>query len=333
MSSIKGIPVVSGAKVERDGISVIKDGIKSGNRAAASSRQRKPSWLRARAPGGAGFRQVREIVSGHGLHTVCEESYCPNMGECWSHGTATFMVLGSVCTRACQFCSVDTGNPRGRVEEDEPQRIAESVQLMGLQYAVITSVNRDDLSDGGAAHYAACVDRVKQLNPETAIEVLTPDFNGEEQDIAVVARSGLEVFAHNLETVRRLTPEVRDRRADYLQSLEVLAAAKRANGNILTKSSLMVGLGEEEEEIVSALEDMRRYDVDIATLGQYLQPTRNHLPVQRYYSPQELNSLRETGLQLGFREVVAGPLVRSSYRAERVMEQNNVGIDSSEQQK
>jgi lipoic acid synthetase len=197
---------------------------------------------------------------------------------------------------------------------------------MGLNYAVITSVNRDDLADGGAAHYAACVERVKSLNSGIAIEALTPDFNGDEKAIAVVAQAGLEVFAHNVETVRRLTPEVRDARAGYEQSLEVLAAAKRSNGELLTKSSLMLGLGEDEEEIVATLEDMRRYGVDIATLGQYLQPTRNHLPVQRYFSPKEFEQLRQAGLKLGFREVVAGPLVRSSYRAEKVLEQNNVGM-------
>lgn len=328
MSSDKHIPLVSGAKIERNGVRLIKDGIKSHNRDPQECRQRKPAWLRARAPGGDEYRQVREIVNGHGLHTVCEESYCPNRGECWSHGTATFMVLGSVCTRACRFCSVDTGNPHGYLEGDEPERIAESVKLMGLKYAVITSVNRDDLEDGGAAHYAACVRRAKELNPGTAVEVLTPDFNGDNQAIAVVCRAGVEVFGHNVETVRRLTPAVRDARADYDQSLEVLAAAKRANSNVVTKSSLMLGLGEDEGEVIAALKDMRSSDVDIATLGQYLQPTRNHLQVQRYYSPQEFEELRQIGLKMGFREVVAGPLVRSSYRAERVMELNNVGINN-----
>lgn len=326
MTRCKDIPLVSGARSERDGIRVIKDGISCRAERSQQPRQRKPQWLRARAPGGAEYRQVREIVNNSAVHTVCEESYCPNMGECWSHGTATFMVLGSVCTRACRFCSVDTGNPRGRLEADEPQRLAESVRLMGLRYAVITSVDRDDLDDGGAGHYAACVSEIKRLNPQTAVEVLTPDFAGDEQAVATVVDSGVEVFAHNLETVSRLTPAVRDRRAAYDQSLEVLAAAKRVGSGLLTKSSLMVGLGESVEEIMTALRDMRSHDVDIATLGQYLQPTRNHLPVERYYHPDELDELRQRGLELGFREVVAGPLVRSSYRAERVLEQNNVGL-------
>ncbi|MBK1735011.1 lipoyl synthase [Halorhodospira abdelmalekii] len=331
MSKIKGIPVVSGVKVERDGVWVIKDGVKQRPQCqeeSAAPRLRKPEWLKARVPGGEGYRRVRAIVGEHRLHTVCQESYCPNMGECWSRGTATFMVLGSVCTRACRFCSVDTGNPQQRLDADEPQRVAESVRLMGLRYVVITSVNRDDLPDGGAAHYAACVRAIQALDLEVTVEALTPDFAGDVAAIATVADSGLEVFAHNIETVRRLTPQVRDPRASYEQSLEVLAVAKRASAQILTKSSLMLGLGERDDEILEALHDLRRCGVDVVTLGQYLQPTRNHLPVVRYVSPSEWARWRQRGLELGFREVISGALVRSSYRAEQALAGNNVGLES-----
>ncbi len=329
MSDFKGIPVVSGVKFERDGVHAIKDGVKRRKGAESQPRQRKPEWLKARAPGGESFRRVRDIVHEHKLSTVCEESHCPNLGECWSHGTATFMVLGSICTRACQFCSVDTGNPHGRLDPQEPEHCAESVELMGLQYVVITSVDRDDLEDGGAEHYAACVRAIKRRNPDTAVEALTPDFRGDEDAVRTVVESGLEVFAQNVETVRRLTHPVRDPRAGYEQTLGVLAAAKRIQPDVLTKSSLMVGLGETDEELIEAFDDLRRVGCDIVTLGQYLQPTRNHLPVERFVSPQQFAELRAEGLKRGFREVVAGPMVRSSYRADRVLQGNNVGLPAS----
>lgn len=323
-------PVVqSGVKFERDGVRAIKDGVKRRDQAAAP-RGRKPEWLKVRAPGGEGYRRVHEIVRSHRLSTVCEESYCPNRGECWSHGTATFMVLGSVCTRACQFCSVDTGNPQGRLDPEEPAHVAESARLMGLRYVVLTSVDRDDLPDGGAGHYAECVEAIKALDPGIAVEVLTPDFRGDEAAVQRVVDSGAEVFAQNLETVRRLTHPVRDPRAGYGQTLQVLEAAKRRNPQVLTKSSLMVGLGERDEEILQAFDDLRAAGVDIVTLGQYLQPTRHHLPVERYVSPQAFAALRREGLQRGFREVVAGPMVRSSYRAERVLDGNNVGLPEAD---
>lgn len=327
MANFKGIPVVvSGTKFERDGVRAIKDGMKQRADAAPVERGRKPKWLRAPIPAGKGYQRTREIVHTHRLSTVCEESHCPNIGECWNHGTATLMVLGSVCTRACRFCAVDTGNPHGRLDPDEPEHCAESVRLMGLNYVVITSVDRDDLDDGGAGHYAACVRAIKQRNPGTAVEALTPDFSGVRGDVQTVVESGLDVFAQNVETVRRLTHQVRDPRAGYEQTLEVLRMAKGMRPNVLTKTSLMLGLGETEEELEEAFDDLKEAGVDIVTLGQYLQPTRYHLPVHRYVSPEEFEAYRRSGLTRGFREVVAGPMVRSSYRAERVLHGDNVGL-------
>ena len=236
------------------------------------------------------------------------------------------MLMGSVCTRACQFCAVDTGNPRGWLDPEEPAHAARSVELMGLKYVVLTSVDRDDLSDGGALHYAQCVTAIKERCPETAVEALTPDFAGDLRSVRRVLDSGLDVFAQNLETVRRLTHPVRDPRAGYDQTLKVLAYAKQFRPEVLTKTSLMLGLGERDSEIREALEDLRAIDLDIVTFGQYLRPTKNHLAVERYVSPEEFDRYRKWGLDLGFLEVVAGPLVRSSYRADRVLEMNNVGL-------
>ena len=279
-------------------------------------------------PTGRGYAAVLNNVREHGLSTVCEESMCPNIGECWNNGTATIMVMGSVCTRACRFCAVDTGNPRGWLDSDEPENTARSVELMALKYIVLTSVDRDDLPDGGASHYAECIRAVKKRTPATAIEALTPDFNGCERDVETVVSAGPDVFAQNLETVCRLTQPVRDPRAGYQQTLSVLSVAKRLRSELITKTSLMLGLGETDEEILASMEDLRQRDVDILTLGQYLRPTLNHLPVVRYVPPEEFNSYRELGLSLGFLEVVAGPLVRSSYRADRTFNQNNVGLSA-----
>jgi lipoic acid synthetase len=251
---------------------------------------------------------------------------CPNIGECWSNGTATIMLMGKVCTRACQFCAVDTGNPRGWLDADEIENSARTVELMGLGYVVLTSVDRDDLPDGGARHYADCIRAIKARCPRTAVEALTPDFAGNLSDVATVVDSGLDVFAQNLETVERLTHEVRDARAGYQQTLSVLAFAKRHRPTVLTKSSLMVGLGETDGEIAATLDALRAANVDIVTFGQYLRPTPNHLAVERYVTPQQFDLYREWGLARGFLEVVAGPLVRSSYRADRVFEKNNVGL-------
>jgi lipoic acid synthetase len=287
---------------------------------------RKPQWLRAPMPAGRGFDAVRNTVKEHRLATVCEEAKCPNIGECWNAGTATIMLMGAVCTRACRFCSVDTGNPRGWLDSEEPANSARTVELMKLKYVVLTSVNRDDLPDGGAAHFAACVQEIKQLNPGTAVEALTPDFQGVLRDVETVVASGLDVFAQNVETVRRLTHPVRDPRAGYEQTLTVLAHAKRHRPAVLTKTSLMLGLGESDEEIATAMNDMRTAGVDILTLGQYLRPTPNHLPIERWVTPAEFQQYREWALQKGFLECVSGPLVRSSYRAERALERNNAGL-------
>ena len=332
-SNFKGIPIVqpapvpSGAKFRTEhGVAAIKNGVKQNERAAAAPLGRKPPWLRARMPAGEGFSRVRQNVREHRLSTVCEESICPNIGECWNNGTATLMIMGSVCTRACQFCAVDTGNPRGWLDAGEPDNAARSVQLMDLRYVVLTSVDRDDLPDGGAAHYAACVRAIKKLNPDTAVEALTPDFRGDLAAIESVVESGLEVYAQNLETVRRLTHPVRDSRAGYEQTLAVLEHAKRHRPGVLTKTSLMLGLGETDAEVVETLRDLKARQVDIVTFGQYLRPTRHHLPVERYVTPEEFAEYRRIGLEMGFLEVVSGPLVRSSYRADRVFEQNNVGL-------
>jgi lipoic acid synthetase len=317
----------SGRKFDTEqGFSAIKDGIKENpNREIPS--QRKPPWLRMRLERSPKFQTVMETVSEHRLATVCEESHCPNMGECWSNGTATIMLMGAVCTRACRFCAVDTGNPRGWLDHEEPANYAPSLQLIDLRYVVLTSVDRDDLEDGGAAHYAACIRAIRELNPQTAVEALTPDFDGSEEAVATVVDSGLQVFAQNIETVERLTERVRDPRAGYQKTLDVLAYAKQRQPNILTKSSLMLGLGESEQEIQQTLQDLRTHGVDLLTLGQYLRPTKNHLPVERWVHPDEFTRWREKGLELGFVEVASGPLVRSSYRADRILEKNNLGLE------
>ncbi len=319
-------PIKSGEKfLTPQGFKAIKNGVKRGANANTDI-ERKPPWLRVSVGSGDRYRSVKETVTKHRLATVCEESHCPNIGECWNHGTATIMLMGATCTRACRFCAVDTGNPKGWLDLQEPANAAESVRLMGLNYVVLTSVDRDDLADGGAAHYAACVKAIRALNPNTMVEALTPDFNGDRDAVLTVVNSGLQVFAQNLETVERLTHVVRDPRAGYQQTLDVLAKAKESNAQVLTKSSLMLGLGEEEAEIKRSLEDLRYHNVDIVTLGQYMRPTKNHLPVARWVSPDEFEALRDYGLGLGFTEVASGPLVRSSYRADRVFEQNNLGL-------
>ncbi len=322
--------VKSGQKFRTEsGITAIKDGMKAG----VSERRpsgRKPPWLRVRMGGGEKYEAVRQTVKTHRLATVCEESHCPNIGECWNNGTATIMLMGAVCTRACRFCSVDTGNPQGWLDPKEPDNAAESVRLMNLRYVVLTSVDRDDLPDGGAAHYAACVRAIKTLNPQTAVEALTPDFSGSHAAVETVVDSGLEVFAQNLETVARLTHVVRDPRAGYQQTLDVLAHGKSHRPQVLTKSSMMLGLGETDEEIRRSMEDLRAHQVDILTLGQYLRPTLNHLPVERWVHPDEFQRYREWGLELGFMEVAAGPLVRSSYRADRILDQNNLGLGTTQ---
>jgi lipoic acid synthetase len=338
MASLKDISVVvegvvtesrairSGEKyVTPQGFTAIKDGQKQRG-ASAPATGRKPAWIRAQLPVGAGFGAVKGIVSEHRLATVCEEAKCPNIGECWNAGTATIMLMGAVCTRACRFCSVDTGNPRGWLDAEEPENTARSVELMKLKYIVLTSVNRDDLPDGGAEHYAAAIRAIKRRTPAVAVEALTPDFQGVLRDVETVVDSGLEVFAQNVETVKRLTHPVRDPRASYEQTIAVLAHAKKHRPEVLTKTSLMLGLGETDEEIAATMDDLRAANVDLLTLGQYLRPTVHHLEVQRFVTPAEFDQYREWALAKGFRECVAGPLVRSSYRAEQALAGNNAGI-------
>ena len=330
MDEFRGIRVITtGSKYQTEqGFTAIKNGVKARDDRRAAPSEPKPPWLKARMPSGERFEKLRSTVRAHRLATVCEESICPNIGECWNNGTATLMLMGAVCTRACQFCAVDTGNPRGWLDPEEIQNSARTVELMNLKYVVLTSVDRDDLPDGGAAHYAACIRAIKQACPETAVEALTPDFAGNLADVETVVASGLDVFAQNVETVKRLTSRVRDARAGYAQTLSVLAHAKRFRPKVLTKTSLMLGLGETEDEILETLDDLKRVAVDIVTFGQYLRPTANHLAVERYVTPQEFEQYRQWGLASGFLEVVAGPLVRSSYRADRVFERNNVGLSS-----
>jgi lipoic acid synthetase len=342
MSEFKGIPILqppparSGDKYTTpQGFTAIKDGVKSNalSRAAAAlgaaAPLRKPAWLRAPLASGKQFTAVKQIVREHRLSTVCEEAKCPNIGECWNAGTATIMLMGAVCTRACRFCAVDTGNPRGWLDKDEPENVARSVELMGLKYVVLTSVNRDDLADGGSGHYAAAIRAIKQRNPATAVEALTPDFQGIMRDVRTVLDSGLDVFAQNVETVRRLTHPVRDPRAGYEQTIGVLRAAKAYLPSVLTKTSLMLGLGESDAEIRRTMMDLRAAAVDILTLGQYLRPTPNHLSVERFVTPAEFNEYRDWALTLGFLECVSGPLVRSSYRAEQALARNNAGISNA----
>lgn len=318
----------SGEKFTNDrGMRVIKDGIKAS--ATDGQRLAKPDWLKMRVQSSPKFQAVRSIVHEHRLATVCEEAKCPNISECWSAGTATIMLMGDVCTRACRFCSVNTGNPGGWLDPEEPANTAEAVRLMGLKYVVLTSVNRDDLADGGAAHYAEVVRATKALNPQTAVEALTPDFLGDLRAVEVLLDSGIEVFAQNVETVARLTHPVRDPRAGYEQTLNVLAHGKAYRPDVITKTSLMLGLGEREDELKDCMDDLRSRSVDVLTLGQYLQPTRHHLPVERFVTPDEFALYREWGLERGFLEVVSGVFVRSSYRAERVLEHNNVGLGSA----
>ena len=322
--NIDKIPVVvSGEKYTNSyGVRAVKDGIKSAKVEQKPTLQ-KPDWLRIKLQNSPKYNKLLNLVKDQNLSTVCEESKCPNMSECWSHGTATVMLMGSVCTRACKFCSVDTGNPRGWLDQDEPAKVANTVTSMDLTYVVLTSVDRDDLADGGAAHYAACIQAIKDAAPNVKVEALTPDFKGMRSAVDALLKSPLDVFAQNLETVKRLTHPVRDPRAGYQQTLDVLAYVKEQQPAILTKSSLMLGLGETREEILQAMDDLRTSNVDILTMGQYLQPTKNHWPIDRYVSPEEFSELREIGLAKGFYEVASGPMVRSSYRADKVFKKES----------
>ena len=303
--------------IKENGVIAIKNGIKP-NPNKHIPVERKPKWLRIKSQNSSKFRELKEIVSHKKLHTVCEEAMCPNIQECWSHGTATFMLLGSVCTRACKFCAVDTGNPKGQIDAKEPEKVANSIAQMNLKYAVLTSVNRDDLEDGGAMHFAQTVVSTKKEAPGVIIEALVPDFLGKRESIETLLDSNVEVFAQNLETVKRLTHQVRDHRAGYEQTLEVLAYAKKYSPKTISKTSLMLGLGESEDELLESFNDIRSAGVDVLTLGQYMRPTINHLPVEKWYSPEEFLYMKKLALDIGFKEVASGPLVRSSYRADKI---------------
>ena len=303
--------------IKENGVVAIKNGIKP-NPNKYIPIERKPTWLRVKSQNSSKYRELKSIVSEKKLHTVCEEAMCPNIQECWSHGTATFMLLGSVCTRACRFCAVDTGNPKGSLDKDEPIKVASSIAHMNLKYAVLTSVNRDDLRDGGAEHFSHTIQAIKEKAPEVIVEALVPDFLGNEQSIEILLNSKLEVFAQNLETVSRLTKRVRDPRAGYDQTLEVLSYAKQHSPSVITKTSLMFGLGETEEEILKTFDDIKGTGVDVLTLGQYMRPTVNHLPVEKWYTPEEFEYFKDLAIEIGFLEVASGPMVRSSYRADRI---------------
>ncbi len=279
----------------------------------------KPSWLKVRAPGGEAFKKIKEVLAQHKLHTVCEEAKCPNIGECWAGGTATFMLLGEICTRGCKFCAVTTGNPRMQLDPHEPEKIAKTVADMDLSYIVLTSVDRDDLPDQGVDHFVKTVALTKDLSPKLIVEVLTPDWRGNLECVRNMAESRADVLAHNIETVERLQLRVRDPRAGYAQSLKVLEDYKKfgdATGRkVVTKSSLMLGVGEEDAEVLQTFRDLLDVGVEVLTLGQYLQPTARHLNVESFVSPEKFSEWASVGEEMGFKYVASGPLVRSSYKA------------------
>jgi len=275
----------------------------------------KPPWLKVKAPGGERYTWIKGQARELGLHTVCEEAHCPNIGECWSSGTATFMVMSDICTRGCKFCAVNTKRIGPPLDVNEPQKLGQTIAAMGLDYVVVTSVNRDDLDDQGANHFAECIFQIRKASPNTMVEVLIPDFQGRTDLVQRVIEAGPEVIAHNVETIKRLTPRVRDRRAGYDQSLSVLNSIKESNPDMATKSSIMVGLGETEAEVAEAMADLRAVGCDFLTVGQYLQPSKAHLKVAEFVTPEQFERYRELGEGLGFRYVASGPLVRSSYKA------------------
>jgi lipoyl synthase len=280
---------------------------------SAEQKPKKPNWLRVKLPIGESYKHVRGLVDTHKLHTICESGNCPNMGECWGAGTATFMILGNVCTRSCGFCAVATGRP-DPVDWDEPQRVAEAIHLMKVKHAVITSVDRDELKDGGSIIWHNTIKAVKALNPDTTLETLIPDFKGKKEDIQRVIEAAPEVVSHNIETVERLSRQVRIQ-AKYWRSMDVISTLKQ--GGMRTKSGIMLGLGEKKEEVIQSLKDLYNAGCDVVTIGQYLQPSKKHLPVLRFVHPDEFAEYREIGYSLGIDYVESGPLVRSSYRSEK----------------
>lgn len=295
---------------------------------AQATLEAKPDWLRVRAPGGPNYNRIKELLRLRSLHTVCEEAHCPNVAECWGGGTATFMLMGDTCTRGCRFCMVKSGNPKGVLDPSEPENVAGTIAELQLTYVVLTSVDRDDLPDGGAEHFARTIRAIKRHDARVLVEVLIPDFQGDVADLARVVDAKPDVVAHNIETTWSLTPKVRDPRATYSQSLQVLNNIKKLDGRTLSKSSIMLGLGETDEEVLKTMNDLRDVDCDILTLGQYLRPSKGHLAVLEYVKPERFEYLRSEGEARGFAYVAAGPLVRSSYRAgeyfiERIVKQRS----------
>ena len=279
-----------------------------------NTERRFPHWLKVKMPSGQNYNDLRHKMRESSLHTVCEEARCPNIGECWERKTATFMILGDTCTRACTYCAVNTGTPNG-LDLEEPIRLAQTVESMLLNYVVITSVNRDDLPDGGAFIFSQCIKQIKKRLPECKVEVLTPDFEGNFESLATVVNAGPQTFNHNIETVRRIFPRVRAK-GNYDLSLKVLSNVKQISGSMVTKSGIMVGLGETMDEITQTMEDLRDSNVDLLTVGQYLRPSEKHAPISKWYTPDEFKNIEVRGLKLGFKHVASGPLVRSSYHAD-----------------
>jgi len=314
MAIFRELPIIDVPRVERERAKPL-----SPSKAAQVLASRKPDWLRIRPPGGESYTQIKGLLREKKLHTVCEEAHCPNVSECWASGTATFMLGGDTCTRACRFCAVKTARIPPPLDPEEPFQIAESIAALGLRYVVLTSVDRDDLSDGGAGHFAATIREIKRLDPNIIVEALVPDFRGDLEAIQTLVDSRLDVYAHNIETVQGLQYRVRDPRAGYFQSLATLRAAKAyaktLGHELFTKSAIMLGLGETDSELEEAYHDLREYGVDILTLGQYLRPSLQHLPVEKYYSPEEFQTIGKTAESKGFLYVASGPMVRSSYKA------------------
>ncbi len=288
---------------------------KRSQRPVIEHQDRKPSWLKVKAPGGEKYTHLKETLRKLDLYTVCEEARCPNVGECWGSGTATVMLLGHTCTRGCRFCAVTTGNPKGAVDPREPEHVAKAISQLGLKYVVLTMVDRDDLLDGGAAHMGRAVQNLHRYQPDLLVETLVGDFGGRKRDVATMVDSAPDVYAHNIEVTRRLTPFIRDARCDYDLSLETLRYAKERAPERFVKSSIMVGMGEEDHEVVETMRDLRQAGVDIVTVGQYLRPTPKHAPVHRFVTPDQFAEFERAGYELGFKFVASGPLVRSSYHA------------------
>ncbi len=292
----------------------------------------KPQWLKIKLSTNHEFSNIKSVLKKQSLHTVCEEAHCPNISECWNGGTATFMLMGNVCTRGCRFCAVKTGNPMKQLDADEPKKLAKALAEIKLfDYVVVTSVNRDDLIDGGASHFAECVREIKKAYPEILVEVLIPDFNGGIEALKKIIDANPDVIAHNIETVERLQRNARDARANYKQSLGVLDNVKKLNQGVYTKSSIMLGLGETDEEVIQAMKDLRAIDVDILTIGQYLRPTDWHLAVAQYVSPQKFEYFKQKALELGFLFCASGPFVRSSYKAGELFVKNVINGANSHQ--